>query len=168
VPDSSGQEIHTQLRDPMLMTSSCSSGMHGKANCMQRVSRMMLCMHAPTRRARDVLTALCCSRGPAEPLISPEVLQHIKVNVCYCPLVPLCIAAPMHAHICMQMCLVHLWVCYLLYSRLTDVLQGFAVAHFVRYKGLTGSAMVFSNLQVLALGLLLLAWSGVTHIAIDG
>ena len=107
-------------------------------------------MHACTRRARDVLTALCCSHGPAEPLILPEVLHYIKVNVCYCALVQLCIAAPMHAHICMQMCLVHLWVYYMLCSRLTDVLQGFAVAHFVRYKGLTGSAMVFANIQVLS------------------
>ena len=48
------------------------------------------------------------------------------------------------------MCLVHLWGGYLLSSRLTDVLQGFAVAHFVRYKGLTGRAMVFANLQVLS------------------
>ena len=27
-------------------------------------------------------------------------------------------------------------------------MQGFAVAHFVRYKGLSGRAMVFANLQV--------------------
>jgi hypothetical protein len=155
-----------------MLTTGCTSVRCGRANCMQRTWRDDA-VHACARRARDVLTALCCSHGPAEPLISPEVLHHIKVKVTLrSSTIVHWQLQRLHARIYMyadtRAWCTCLWGCYLLYSRLTDgcpaglcggALRALQGAHRTCHGICKPPGVVWASL-------LLLAWSDVTHIAI--